>query len=86
MEDLEALCEKLSFLCQKNQLKWNGSNNDLLRFLALHLEVQPNQFRANDNGTCAVFKIQNITCNFYTTKRKLHKFKEKKMLTNWEKI
>ena len=65
MEDLEALCKKLSFLSTKNQLKWNGSKNDLLRFLALHLEVQPNQFRANDNGTCAVFKIQNITCNFY---------------------
>ena len=65
MEDLEALCKKLSFLSTKNQLKWNGSKNDLLRFLALHLEVQPNQFRASDNGTCAVFKIQNITCNFY---------------------
>lgn len=65
MEDLEALCKNLSFLSTKNQLKWNGSKNDLLRFLALHLEVQPNQFRANDNGTCAVFKIQNITCNFY---------------------
>ena len=65
MEDLEALCKKLSFLSTKNQLKWNGTKNDLLRFLALHLEVQPNQFRASDNGTCAVFKIQNITCNFY---------------------
>ncbi|CAH3177286.1 unnamed protein product [Porites lobata] len=65
MEDLEALCKKLSFLSTKNQLKWNGSKNDLLRFLALHLEVQPNQFRASDNGTCAVFKIQNITSNFY---------------------
>ena len=65
MEDLEALCKKLSFLSTKNQLKWNGSKNDLLRFLALHLEVQPNQFRSNDNGNCAVFKIQNITCNFY---------------------
>ena len=31
----------------------------------MHLEVQPNQFRASDNGTCSVFKIQNITCNFY---------------------
>ena len=41
------------------------SRLDLLRFLAMHLEVQPNQFRASDNGTCAVFKIQNITCNFY---------------------
>ena len=65
MEDLEVLWKKLSFLSTKNQLKWNGSKNDLLRFLALHLEVQPNQFRASDNGTCAVFKIQNITCNFY---------------------
>ena len=65
MEDLEALCKKLSFLSTKNQLKWNGSKNDLLRFLALHSEVRPNQFRASDNGTCAVFKIQNITCNFY---------------------
>ena len=51
--------------CLKNQLKWNGCKKDLLRFLALHVEVQPNQIRANDNGTCAVFKIQNITCNFY---------------------
>ena len=65
MEDLEVFWKKLSFLSTKNQLKWNGSKNDLLRFLALHLEVQPNQFRASDNGTCAVFKIQNITCNFY---------------------
>ena len=62
MEDLEALCKKLSFLSTKNQLKWNGTkNDDILRFLALHLEVQPNQFRANDNGTCAVFKIQSYT-------------------------
>ena len=65
MEDLEVLWKKLSFLSTKNQLKWNGTKNDLLRFLALHLEVQPNQFRASDNGICAVFKIQNITCNFY---------------------
>ena len=65
MEVLEALCKNLSFLSAKNQLKWNGSKNDLLSFLALHLEVQPNQFRASDNGTCAVLKIQNITCNFY---------------------
>ena len=62
---MEALCKKLSFLSTKNQLKWNGSKNDLLKFLALHLEVQPNQFRANDNGPCAVFKIQTSTCNFY---------------------
>ena len=65
MEDLEVLWKKLSFLSTKNQLKWNGTKNDLLRLLALHLEVQPNQFRASDNGICAVFKIQNITCNFY---------------------
>ena len=65
MEDLEVLWKKLSFLSAKNQLKWNGTKNDLLRFLALHLEVQPNLFRVSDNGTCAVFKIQNITCNFY---------------------
>jgi len=61
MEDLEVLWKKLSFLSTKNQLKWSGSKNDLLRFLALHLEVQPNQFRASNNGTW----IQNITCNFY---------------------
>ena len=61
----ETKTDKLSFLSTKNQLKWNGTKNDLLRFLALHLEVQPNQFRANDNGICAVLKIQNITCNFY---------------------
>lgn len=71
MEDLKALCKKLSFLSTKNQPKWNGSKNDLLKFLALHLEVQPNQFRANDNGTCAVFKFQNITCNFYHKVRTL---------------
>ena len=65
MEDLEVLWKKLSFLSTKNQLKWNGTKNDLLRFLALHFEVQPNQFRASDNGICAVLKIQNITCNFY---------------------
>ena len=68
---MKALCKKLSFLSAKNQLKWNGSKNDLLEFLALHLEVQPNQFRANDNGTCAVFKFQNITCNFYHKARTL---------------
>ena len=65
MEDLEVLWKKLSFLSTKNQLKWNGTKNDLLRFLALHFEVQPNQFRASDNRICAVLKIQNITCNFY---------------------
>ena len=62
MDEMEALCKKLSLLSSKNQLKWHGSKNDLLRFLTLHLEVQPNQsVRANDNGSCAVFKIQNIT-------------------------
>jgi len=81
MEDLEVLWTKLSFLSTKNQLKWNGSKNDLLRFLALHLEVQPNQFRASDNGTCAVFKIK-ISLVTSTTKRKLYKFKENKMQTN----
>ena len=81
MEDLEVLWKKLSFLSAKNQLKWNGTKNDLLGFLALHLEVQPNQFRVSDNGTCAVFKIQNINCNFYH-KAKLYKSKEKKMQIN----
>ena len=71
MDEMEALCKKLSFLSSKNQLKWHGSKNDLLRFLTLYLEVQPNQFRANDNGSCAVFKIQNITCNFYHKARTL---------------
>ena len=78
MEDLEALCKKLSFLSTKNQLKWNGSKNDLLRFLALHLGVQPNQFRANDNGTCAVFKIQNITCNFYHKAKTLQNLRKRR--------
>ena len=71
MDKMEALCKKLSFLFSKNQLKWHGSKNDLHRFLTLHLEVQPNQPRVNDNGPCAVFKIQNITCNFYHRARTL---------------
>ena len=71
MDEMEALCKKLSFPSSNNQLKWHGSKNDLLRFLTLHLEVQPNQFRANDNGSCTVFKIQNITCNFYHKARTL---------------
>lgn len=32
MEEMEALCKKLSFLSSKNQLKWHGSKKDLLRF------------------------------------------------------
>ena len=71
MDEMEALCKKLTFLSSKNKLKWHGSKNDLLRFLTLHLEVQPNQFRANDNGSCAVFKFQNITCNSYHKARTL---------------
>ena len=59
MDEMEALCKQLSFLSSENQLKWHGAKNDLLRFLTLHLEVQ-----ANDNRSCPVFKIQNITCNF----------------------
>ena len=68
----KSLSKKLSFLSSKNQVRWHGFKNHLLRFLTLHLEVQPNQFRANDNGSCAVFKIQNnITCNFYHKARTL---------------
>ena len=71
MDEMEALCKISSFLSSKNQLKWHGSKNDLHRFLTLHLEVQPNKFLVNDNGSCAVFKIQNITCNFYHRARTL---------------
>lgn len=34
------------------------------------MEVQPNKFRVNDRS-CAVFKIQYITCNFYHRARTL---------------
>ena len=32
MEEMEALCKKLSFLSSRNQLKWHGSKKELLRF------------------------------------------------------
>lgn len=59
------MASNLSYLASKKQLKWNGSKEQLINLLSSILNVSSDDFRVNDNGSCAVIKCKDITCNYY---------------------
>ena len=61
----------LSYVASKNQLKWLGTKDELFFFLSSQLGIDNSDFQVHDNGTCSVFKAEQITCNFYTRAKTL---------------
>ena len=62
----------LSYVASKNQLKWLGTKDELSFFLSSQLGIDNSDFQVHDNGTCSVFKAEQIiTCNFYTKAKPL---------------
>lgn len=61
----------LSYVSSNNQLKWHGTKDELFFFLSSQLDIDNSDFQVHDNGTCSVFKAEQITCNFYTKAKTL---------------
>lgn len=56
----------ISFDNSKNQFKWHGDYKELKNFLlSLTDEGETALVAENDNGSCQVLKLKNVTFNFY---------------------
>ena len=71
----------LSYVASKNHLTWLGTKDELFFFLSSQLGIDNSDFQVHDNGTCSVFKAEQITATSIP-RQKLSKFKVKRMQSN----
>lgn len=65
------MASHISYLQSKDQLKWHGTHDDLVKFLAYKLDIESGEIRVKETGTCTVFKTEDITFNLYTKTKTL---------------
>ena len=77
--------DKLTYVEEKKQFKWNGGSRELKQFLDMELNIDAKVIGMNDNGTCIIYKLPNVTINLYSKSKTVQVQGKKEMTETFEK-